>query len=353
MILAGDIGGTKCNLAVFIEHGSSLELVFKRRYATGDFDSLENLIERFFGECAAESGVPPDGRIAAAGFGVAGAMVDGRLVANNIPWELTASALAQSLNLELEQLTLINDLVATAYGLVHLTTEDFLVLNPGTPQINGNQALIAAGTGLGEAMIIWDGSQHRASPSEGGSADFAPRTEREIQLLQFLKKRLARVSCEEIFSGRGFRKLHEFLDPGVVHPTFDEPEAASASEITQNALAGACPVCVEVLDWWMDAFGAEAGNLALRVLAYGGVYFAGGIVLKILSKLRASSFCSSFAEKGRLSSVLANIPISVVLNEDAPLLGAAHQALGTVPAIRREQHEIVFELRPECERQPR
>jgi glucokinase len=352
MILAGDIGGTKCNLGVFEERGSSLNLVFKRRYPTLEFASLEELIEKFFGECAIETGATPEGHVEAAGFGVAGAVVDGRLVANNIPWELTASALARKLGLQLEQLTLINDLVATAYGLVHLTPEDFLVLNPGTPQINGNQALIAAGTGLGEAMIIWDGSQHRASPSEGGAADFAPRTEREIRLLQFLKRRLARVSCEEIFSGRGFRKLHEFLDPGAVHPTFSEPQAASASEITQNALAGTCPVCVEVLNWWMDAFGAEAGNLALRVLAYGGVYFAGGIVLKILSKLRESSFCASFADKGRLSSVLSNIPLSVVLNEDAPLLGAAHQALGTVPATRRERHEILIEFQPEREGQP-
>lgn len=347
MILAGDVGGTKCNLGLFEERGPSLHLVMRRRYATGEFACLEELIERFFRECAQESGAATQGNIEAAGFGVAGAMVEGRLVSNNIPWELSAAALAGKLKLDLEQLVLINDVVATAYGLVHLTPQDFLVLNSGAPQFNGNQALIAAGTGLGEAMIFWDGRQHRASPSEGGSADFAPRTDREIELLRFIKKRMKRVSCEEIFSGRGFRKLHEFLDPGVVHPTFQEPEAASASEITQNALAGTCPVCVEVLDWWIDAFGAEAGNLALRVLAYGGVYFAGGIVLKILSKLQESSFCQSFAEKGRLSSVLSNIPIAVVLNEDAPLLGAAHQALGTVSPSKRKRHEILFELHPE------
>jgi glucokinase len=353
MILAGDIGGTKCNLAVFQEHGSSLRLVFKRRYVTNEFSGLEALIETFFRECLLETGAAAEGNISAAGFGIAGAMVDDRLVSNNISWELTASSLARKLGLQLEQLTLINDLVATAYGLVHLTAQDFLVLNPGMPQINGNQALIAAGTGLGQAMIFWDGCQHRASPSEGGAADFAPRTEREIQLLRFLKTRLDRVSCEEIFSGRGFRKLHEFINPSVVHPTFVEPEGASASEITQNALAGTCPVCVEVLDWWIDAFGAEAGNLALRVLAYGGVYFAGGIVLKILSKLQGGSFCRSFADKGRLSSVLANIPISIVLNEHAPLLGAAHQALGSVPTNHREQHEILFDLHTEREGQPR
>jgi glucokinase len=344
MILAGDIGGTKCNLAILEERISPLHLAFKRRYATRDFASLEELIERFFHECAAETGAPPKNKIAAAGFGVAGAVVDGRLVANNIPWDVTATALASHLNLEQEQFSLLNDLVATAYGLPHLHSQDFLVLNAGYQQFNGNQALIAAGTGLGEAMIFWDGHKHRASPSEGGAADFAPRTEREIQLLQFLKRGLERVSCEEIFSGRGFRKLHEFLNPRVTHPTFQGPEAASASEITHNALANTCPVCVETLDWWIDAFGAEAGNLALRVLAYGGVYFAGGIVLKILSRLQQSNFCRSFADKGRLRDILSNIPLSVVLNEDAPLLGAAHQALNSLSVSRTERHEIVFDL---------
>jgi glucokinase len=353
MILAGDIGGTKCNLAVFEERGPSLHLVFKRRYATSQFAGLEELIEKFYRDVEAETGATPSGKIAAAGFGVAGAVVDGRLVANNIPWDLTASRLAASLKLKNGQLCLINDLVATAYGLPHLAPQDFLVLNEGIAQLNGNQALIAAGTGLGQAMIFRDGRQYRASPSEGGSADYAPRTEREIQLLHSLKGRMERVSCEEIFSGRGFRKLHEFLDPNVVHPTFHEPEAASASEITNNALAGTCPVCCETLDWWIDAFGAEAGNLALRVLAYGGVFFAGGIVLKILPKLQQSSFCRSFAEKGRLKDVLSNIPISVVLNEDAPLLGAAHQAFRAALAAQPGPHEILFELHPEREGLPR
>ena len=330
MILAGDIGGTKCNLALFALHEDPLRPALQRRYPTGDFGSLEQLIDQFFMECKAETGLSPAGKLAAAGFGMAGAVVDGRLVANNIPWELTAAGLANQLRLGLDQLVLINDLVATAYGLPHLAREDFLFLNTGTPQKNGTQALIAAGTGLGQAMIFWDGRQHRASPSEGGAADFAPRTEREIGLLQFLKQRLPRVSCEEIFSGRGFRKLHEFLDPAVRHATFQEPDGASASEITHNALEGSCPVCVEVVDWWIDAFGAEAGNLALRVLAYGGVYFAGGIVLKILPKLQNSTFCRSFADKGPLSPILSNIPIAVILNENAPVLGAAYQALASL-----------------------
>jgi len=337
MILAGDIGGTKCNLALFAEDRYPLRLTVQRRYATRDFGSVEQLVDKFLAEYNAETGLNPLGKISAAGLGVAGAVVDGRLVANNIPWELTVTELANELDLDLDQLVLINDLVATAYGLPHLAPHDLLVLNSGTPQVNGTQALIAAGTGLGQAMIFWDGRQHRASPSEGGAADFAPRTEREIGLLQFLKQRMPRVSCEEIFSGRGFRKLHEFLDPAVRHSTFQEPDASSASEITQNALEGSCAICVEVLDWWIDAFGAEAGNLALRVLAYGGVFFAGGIVLKILAKLQRSSFCRSFADKGPLSAILSNIPIAVILNENAPVFGAAHQALASIHGEPRHE----------------
>jgi glucokinase len=205
-------------------------------------------------------------------------------------------------------------------------------LNEVAPTFNANKAFIAAGTGLGEAILFWDGHRYVAEPSEGGAADFAPRTDREIRLLQFLKKDLARVSCEEVFSGRGFRKIHSFLNPAIHHPVFDEPSGDSAREITQNAASGACPVCVETLDLWIDAFGAETGNLALRVLAYGGVYLAGGIALKNLSKLKEGKFCRSFCDKAPLTAVLEHVPIFVILNEDAPLLGAAYQALETVKA---------------------
>jgi glucokinase len=326
MILAGDIGGTKSNLAIFEEQGAFLRLVFQRRYATSGFSHFEQLIDRFAQECASNTGIAL-GKITAAGFGVAGAVIDGRLLANNIPWALTTAALARKLNLDIDRLRLLNDLVATAYGVDKLAPQDFLVLTEGRPDPKGNRALIAAGTGLGEATIYWDGRQHRAFPSEGGSTDFAPRTDREIRLLQFLKKDLPRVSCEDVFSGRGFRKLHEFLDPTVLHSTFGEPAGASAAEITENAFSATCPVCTEVLDWWIDAFGAEAGNLALRVLAYGGVYLAGGIAVRILPKLKQSNFCRSFADKGPMTQLLVRIPISVILNEDAPLLGAAHQAM--------------------------
>jgi glucokinase len=326
MILAGDIGGTKCNLAAFEQRGPSLELAFQNRYATRDFSSFEQLVDAFTREAEQHNENASTIEFTAAGFGVAGTVLDGRLHAINLPWILDTKALAAKLNLQPQDIVLINDLVATACGIDKLPPQDFLALNEVVSQPHANKALIAAGTGLGEAMLFWDGTRYHAAPSEGGAADFAARNDREILLLDFLKQRLPRVSCEEVFSGRGFRRIHEFLDSTVRHASFEELAGDSAREITQNAIARSCPVCVETLDFWIDSFGSEAGNLALRVLAYGGVYLAGGIALKILSKLREGSFARSFADKAPLTSVLARIPIFVILNEDAPLLGAAYEA---------------------------
>jgi glucokinase len=326
MILAGDIGGTKCNLAAFEPRGATLRLVFQNRYATRDFSSFEQLVEAFNREAAQQGAMPAGAPFVAAGFGVAGTVLDGRLHAINLPWVLDTAALAAKLALHVDDIVLMNDLVSTACGIDKLPADDFLALNEVDSQPHANKALIAAGTGLGEAMLFWDGTRYHAAPSEGGAADFAPRSDREIQLLHFLKQRLTRVSCEDVFSGRGFRRVHEFLDPTVRHCSFEELAADSAREITQNAMARTCPVCIETLDLWIEAFGSEAGNLALRVLAYGGVYLAGGIALKILSKLREGPFARAFADKAPLTSVLARIPILVILNEDAPLLGAAYEA---------------------------
>jgi glucokinase len=330
MILAGDIGGTKCNLAAFEETSDSLRLVFQEHYVTRDFSSFEQLVEAFRWEATRQGALKPEVNFAAAGFGLAGTVLEGRLHAINLPWVLDSPALAAKLGLRIDDVVLLNDLVATASGIDKLSPGDFLALNEVVSQPNASKALIAAGTGLGEAMLFWDGRRYHASPSEGGAADFAPRTDREIKLLHFLKQRLPRVSCEEVFSGRGFRRIHEFLNSAVRHPSFDEVAADSAREITQNAMAGSCPTCVETLDLWVDAFGSEAGNLALRVLAYGGVYLAGGIALKILPKLKDGCFARALADKSPLTSVLARVPIFVILNEDAPLLGAAHEALSLV-----------------------
>ena len=330
MILAGDIGGTKCNLAVFEEHGGTLEVIVQNRFATRDFSSFEQLVATFLSRSIPARDAIAAERITAAGFGVAGTVVEGHLHAINLPWELKPAAFARALHLNPEEIVFLNDLAATANGLDKLPPEDFLILNQGVPCATGNKALIAPGTGLGEAILFWDGRRHRVSPSEGGAADFAPRSEREIQFLNYLKQTLPRVSCEEVFSGRGFQRIHRFLDATGCHSPMAAAAGDQAREITQNALAGTCPVCVQTLDFWIDALGAEAGNLALRVLAYGGIYLSGGIVLKILGKLQHSTFCRAFADKFPLGPVLSRIPISVVMNENAPVLGAAYEALRTV-----------------------
>jgi glucokinase len=325
MILAGDVGGTKCSLGLFTKNGPALRSVFQRRLATRDYSGFEDLI----GDFLERAGGPDRGErgqeIEAAGFGLAGVVVDGSLHAGNLPWVLNGSALAQKLHLN--KVVLLNDLTATALSLDRLASNDFAILNQGTPEPRTTKAVIAAGTGLGEAILFWDGQQYRVAASEGGQADFAPRSELEIQLLTHLNKQLPHVSCEEIISGRGFRRIHEFLSPSLRHPSFDAPEGDAAREITEQALAQSCPVCVETLTLWTEAYGAEAGNLALRTLALGGVYVAGGIAPKILAKLRDGEFLRAFCGKSKFASVLARIPISVVMNEDAPVWGAAYQAL--------------------------
>jgi glucokinase len=335
MILAGDIGGTKCNLAVYQADGDSLRLIFQNRFATRAFSGFEQLIDAFFRAAREQNALPAGGAaIASAGFGVAGTVVEGRLHAINLPWIFDAADAARKLNLPVENVTLMNDLVATAGSLDKLSAQDLLPLNPVPLQPKASKAVIAAGTGLGTAMLFWDGTRYHASASEGGAADFAPRTDREIQLLQFLKQRVARASCEEVFSGRGFRRVHEFLDASVRHASFDQPGADAAKEIAHNATNATCPVCVETVDMWIAAFGSEAGNLALRVLAYGGLYLAGGIAVRILPKLLQGSFARAFADKAPLTDVLSHIPLFVILNEDAPLLGAAHAALSRAHSRR-------------------
>jgi glucokinase len=266
--------------------------------------------------------------ITAAGFGIAGTVVGGRLYAINLPWQLEPASLASALNLNSENIVFMNDLVATAWGIDRLEPQDFFLLNEVTPQFQANKALIAAGTGLGEAMLFWDGHRHVAAPSEGGAAAFAPRTAREIHFLQYLKQDLARVSCEEVFSGRGFRKIHEFLNPAAHHPVFNESSGDSAREITQNAMSGVCEVCVETLISGLMRLAPETGNLVLRVLAYGGGTWQVSSFKNCQNSRRALSL--PFSDKAPLNALLARVPIFVILNEDAPLLGAAYWALGTL-----------------------
>ncbi len=325
LILAGDVGGTKCNLGLFLKEGPALRSVFQRRLATRDYTGFEDLIGDFLQRAVVLGEGAIGQAIDAAGFGLAGVVINGCLHAENLRWALDVSALTQKLNLK--NIVLMNDVAATALSLDRLSSVDLVLLNQGSPEHYATRAVIAAGTGLGEAILFWDGTQYRVERSEGGQGDFAPRTEREIQLLIHLKSRLPHVSCEEIVSGRGFRRIHEFLDPSVHHQSFETPDGNSASEITQRGLAQSCVVCVETLAFWTEIYGAVAGNFALQTLALGGIYVAGGIAVKVLPKLKDGTFFLSFCGKSKLASVLARIPISVVVNEDAPVWGAAYQAL--------------------------
>jgi glucokinase len=322
VILAGDVGGTKCNLALFSERGGKLTSVFKQRFRSKDFAKFDLIAKEFARVAAAHLGKE---KIRAAGFGIAGPVINNRVRATNLPWTVEASVLSEEL--DIPHVVLLNDLGAWGHSIEYLDPADFVVLNPGAPEPGGTRALIAAGTGLGQAILAWDSCRYRVVPSEGGHSDFAPHTEQQIELLRFMRRRYPQVSWELILSGRGFRTIHEFLAPDVKHPSFADPDADPAPEITRNGLNKSCPVCVETMDLWTDIYGAEAGNLALKVLALGGVYVAGGIAVKILDKMKDGTFVKSFHDKWKFENLLKNIPVSVILNENAPQLGAAYEAL--------------------------
>jgi glucokinase len=318
LVLAGDIGGTKCNLAVFaVASRGRLKPLRRRRFATKDYEhsSFEAMVSDFL----AQSGVK---KISHAGFASAGVLVEGNFQSTNLPWAVTGVKLRKALRLR--RVLLLNDLEATARSLDHLSRHDFLVLNNGIAQPRAPRALIAAGTGLGEAILVWEWNRYRAIASEGGQVDFAPRNDREIELLHFLRKQRKNVCCEDVLSGRGFRSIHQFLAPDARHASFGSEAGGEAEEITRLGLNGECSTCAETLNIWVSIYGAEAGNLALKVLAFGGVYVAGGIALKILPKLRDGRFVHAFCDKANaMEKPLSRIPIRVVMNEDAPLLGAA------------------------------
>jgi glucokinase len=331
MLLAGDVGGTKTTLILYAKQGPSLRPALRSRMRTREFSSAVELVESFVAQARRER-VAVD-ELGMASLACAGAVVEGRVLTNNLPWTVEVEPLAKCLGLPRNRVRLLNDLVAAAASLDHLTPDDFLPLNQASSQPRAPRALIAAGTGLGEALLFWDGHGYRIFPSEASLTDFAPRNDRELLLVQSLRQRMPRVCSEEIVSGRGFRSIHQIIFPGVQHAWFDDPSIDPAAMITQQALDRVCPACVETLQIWTEAFAAEAGNMALRVLPFGGVYIAGGIALKILSKMKDGSFVRVFSDKAKLSKELARIPISVVLNEDAPVLGAAYEALGTAPDV--------------------
>jgi glucokinase len=320
MILAGDVGGTKAHLGLYDFVDGRLECSRERRFAAGEYSGLEEIVKEFLG-------AQP---VTAACFGVPGPVRDGRLRLTNLPWTLDSRKLAVALGIT--HLFLINDLEANGYGVAELSTEQIYTLSEGDPSQIGNRALIAAGTGLGEGLLIWNGHKHIPYPSEGGHADYAPRNEDEIDLLRFLKQKYqGRISFERVISGPGLTNIYEFLREvrGLEEPAWlteriaaEDPNAV----IAELALAAKSEICERALEIFVSAYGAEAGNLALKLLSVGGVYVGGGIAPRILEKLRDGVFMRAFTDKGRLSPLLENIPVRIILESRAALLGAAAYA---------------------------
>jgi glucokinase len=322
-LLAGDVGGTKTDLAIFASDGDRLVPLRQEVFASREHASLEVLVGNFLaGERAP--------RLGGACFAVAGPVAAGKAHTTNLPWTVDAAVLARLLRTK--RVGLVNDLQAAAYGMLFLEPRDFRVLHAVERRQGGNIAVVAPGTGLGEAVLFWDGARHHPLASEGGHADFAPRTEQEIGLLRHLRERFGHVSYERVLSGDGLHNVYTFLrDSGAApEPPWlaerlarGDPNAA----IAELALSGESALCVAALDLFCSVLGAEAGNLALKSYAIGGVILGGGIPPKILAALERGGFMAALVDKGRLTPWLKEVPVSVALDPRAPLIGAARLAL--------------------------
>ncbi len=327
MILAGDIGATNTRLALFDGTTERSDPIAEQIYASHDYPGLEAIASEFVREANAS--------ITSACFGVAGPVKDGRSSTTNLAWFVDSRDLARDLRLPF--VALLNDLEASAHGLPWLRPDEIIVLQEGAPDAAGHRALIAAGTGLGEAGLYWDGRRHRPFATEGGHASFAPSDEVEIDLLRHLIRRFDQVSWERVLSGPGLVNIYSFLrDSGRgEEPSWLADEISSgepAAVISTVALAGRSRLCSDALDLFVTLYGAEAGNLALKVMATGGVYVGGGIAPKILPRLRGPAFVKAFVAKGRMRPLLEAMPVRVVLNDSLALLGAARYAASEAPA---------------------
>ncbi len=321
LILAGDVGGTNTRLGLFEVSRGRLRLLLEKIFLSKNYRGLENILKDFL---KGKKG------IAAACFGVAGPVTQEVVIATNLPWWINIQSLQNAL--ALKKMEVINDLVANAYGISVLKKRDFETLNAGKVK-NGNQALISAGTGLGEAILFWDGKQHVPSPSEGGHIEFGPRNRLEMELFNYLSERFDHVSYERVLSGEGLFHVYQFLkdskrfgnEPSWL---FEKMKGEDPAEvISQTARLKKNNLCSKALDLFTSIYGAAAGNLALQVMAIGGVYIGGGIAPKILWKLNDGTFVKAFKDKGRLSRIVAHIPIRVIMNEKTALLGAASRAM--------------------------
>jgi glucokinase len=321
MILAGDVGGTKVDLGLYDFTSGKLTPKRDKVFKAKDYPGLEVIVKEFLG----------GDKVTAACFGVPGPVRDGRLRLTNLPWTLDSRELSAALSID--HVFLINDLEANGYGVAELAPEQIYTLSEGDASQIGNRALIAAGTGLGEGLLIWNGRIHIPCPSEGGHTDYAPRNEDEIDLLRFLKEKYnGRVSFERVVAGMGLTSIYEFLREvrGMEEPAWLAEKLAAVGDpnsvITEMALTAKSEICEKALDMFVSAYGAEAGNLALKVLSVGGLYVGGGIAPRIIEKLKDGTFMKAFTDKGRLSQLLIHMPVRIILEPRAAQLGAAAYA---------------------------
>lgn len=321
MILAGDVGGTSTRLAFFTVEAGRMNLIVEKVYPSRRHKSLDEIVVEFVSHHRLA--------IEYACFGIAGPVRHGRVETPNLAWVVDQANIARELRIE--NAWLINDLLANTYGMLSLDDQDFTVLNAGAPNAVGNVAVISAGTGLGEAGAYWDGMRYHPFACEGGHGDFAPTNELEIDLLRYLIKKFGHASSERVISGPGLRNIFDFLRetgrgeaPDWLLAEMEKKDPSAV--IAQAALDGKSELCVKSLDLCISCFGAEAGNLALTILATGGVFIGGGIAPKIIQKLKEHTFIDAFVQKGRLRPLLESIPVRVILNDKAALFGAARYA---------------------------
>jgi len=318
VILAGDVGGTKTLLGLFTRVRGRLRAVVERSFPSQESPSLEAMVRRFLSGAGA--------RVHASAFGVAGPVVSGKSDRVNLPWRVEDRRLARELGLA--HVPVINDLEANAWGIGELSPRQMTSLTPGAKPSPGNAALIAAGTGLGMAILVWDGERHRPSASEGGHQGFAPRDAQQAQLLEYLRERHDRVSVERVVSGPGISAIYRFLlasgqgvESDIMKRRLEETDPNAA--LTQAAISGEDALAGEALDLFVSIYGAAAGDLALVARATGGIYLGGGIAPRILPRLRSGAFVRSFRDKGRLTPFLERIPVKVILEPTTALIGAA------------------------------
>jgi glucokinase len=322
MILAGDIGGTKTLLRLSEVSDNKQNMLAEQRYVSADWGDLTAMVQTFLDEARRDQG---ELSISGACFGIAGPVSGRQAWVTNLPWELDADAMQTAL--DIPNVRLINDFAAVGYGIEALGDDDLVTLQAGEPEDNGPCALIGAGTGLGEGILVWAGDHYEVMASEGGHVEFAPRDALQVELLEYLMPKFGHVSCERVCCGRGLVNIFEFLrDTGKGTIGADLAQAMQsgdpAAAISMAALAGSDALASQAMDIFVDIYGAQAGNLGLTCLASGGVYVAGGIAPKIIDRLTTGDFTRAFNDKGRMQKLTGRMPVRVVTNAHVGLLGA-------------------------------